>query len=53
MTAINAVTDLSRDGEIAILTLNSPPVNALSLTVREGLFEGFKAALASDARSSS
>jgi len=50
MTAINAVTELSRDGEIAILTLNSPPVNALSLTVREGLFEGFKAALASDAR---
>ncbi|HKR88995.1 MAG TPA: 3-hydroxyacyl-CoA dehydrogenase NAD-binding domain-containing protein [Phenylobacterium sp.] len=50
MTAINAVTDLSRDGEIAILTLDSPPVNALSLTVRAGLFEGFKAALASDAR---
>jgi 3-hydroxyacyl-CoA dehydrogenase len=50
MTAINAVTDLSLDGEVAVLTLNSPPVNALSLTVREGLFEGFKQALASSAR---
>ena len=30
MTAINSVTDLARDGEIAVLTLNSPPVNALS-----------------------
>ena len=50
MTAINPVTDLSHDGEVAVLTLNSPPVNALSLAVREGLFEGFKAALASDAK---
>ena len=50
MTAINPVMDLSHDGEVAVLTLNSPPVNALSLTVREGLFEGFKAALASDAK---
>ncbi|CAN7528683.1 3-hydroxyacyl-CoA dehydrogenase NAD-binding domain-containing protein [Phenylobacterium sp. LjRoot225] len=50
MTAINAVTDLSQDGEVAVLTLNSPPVNALSLTVREGLFEGFKQALASSAK---
>ena len=50
MTAINPVMDLSHDGEVAVLTLNSPPVNALSLTVREGLFEGFKAALASEAK---
>ena len=44
MTAINPVTDLSMDGDIAVITLNSPPVNALSAKVREGLFEGFKAA---------
>ena len=44
MTAINPVTDLSLDGDIAVITLNSPPVNALSAKVREGLFEGFKAA---------
>jgi len=50
MTAINAVTDLSHDGEVAVLTLNSPPVNALSLPVREGLHEGLKQALASPAR---
>ena len=30
MTAINPVTDLSLAGEIAVITLNSPPVNALS-----------------------
>jgi len=50
MTAINAVTDLSHDGEVAVLTLNSPPVNALSLTVREGLYAGLQQALASPAR---
>jgi len=50
MTEINSVTTLTRDGDIAILTLNSPPVNALSAKVREGLFEGFKAANASDAK---
>ncbi|HEX2802048.1 MAG TPA: hypothetical protein VHN73_08300, partial [Phenylobacterium sp.] len=48
MTAINPVTDLSRDGEIAVVTLNSPPVNALSAQVREGLFEAFGQANASD-----
>ena len=49
MTAINPVTDLSMDGDIAVITLNSPPVNALSAKVREGLFEGFKAASADPA----
>jgi len=48
MTAINPVTDLVIDGEIAVLTLNSPPVNALSATVREGLKAGFEAAIADD-----
>jgi 3-hydroxyacyl-CoA dehydrogenase len=45
MTAINAVADLSRDGDVAILTLNSPPVNALSQKVREGISNGLKQAL--------
>ncbi len=48
MTQINEVTTLTRDGDIAVVTLNSPPVNALSANVREGLFEGFKAAIADD-----
>ncbi len=46
MTAINPVTDLSKDGEIAVVTLNSPPVNALSANVRDGLVEGFRQAKA-------
>ncbi|HEY0302963.1 MAG TPA: 3-hydroxyacyl-CoA dehydrogenase NAD-binding domain-containing protein, partial [Rhizomicrobium sp.] len=46
MTAINAVTDFSRDGEIGVITLNSPPVNALSAAVRGGLYDGFQAAIA-------
>src|ERR1041384_5055177 len=49
MSAINQVTDFSRDGEIGVITLNSPPVNALSFNVRDGLFEGFKAAIADPA----
>jgi 3-hydroxyacyl-CoA dehydrogenase len=49
MTAINPVTDFSKDGEIGIVTLNSPPVNALSANVRDGLYEGFKAAIADPA----
>jgi 3-hydroxyacyl-CoA dehydrogenase len=48
MAAINSVTELTQDGDIAIVTLNSPPVNALSANVRDGLFEGFKAAIADD-----
>ncbi|MGD0864784.1 MAG: 3-hydroxyacyl-CoA dehydrogenase NAD-binding domain-containing protein [Rhizomicrobium sp.] len=46
MTAINPVADLSKDGDVAVLTLNSPPVNALSAAVRDGLAEGFHQAIA-------
>jgi len=46
MTSINAVTDLSNENEIAVVTLNSPPVNALSATVRDGLAAGVKQAIA-------
>jgi len=46
MTAINPVADLSKDGDVAVLTLNSPPVNALSAAVRDGLAEGFREAIA-------
>jgi 3-hydroxyacyl-CoA dehydrogenase len=44
MTTINAVTDLSFEGDIAIVALNSPPVNALSAKVREGLLSAFRQA---------
>jgi len=50
MAEINSVTTLEMDGEVAVITLNSPPVNALSARVREGLHEGFKEAIASDAK---
>jgi len=46
MTAINSVADLTREGEIAVLTINSPPVNALSHAVREGIVGGVRQALA-------
>ena len=45
MTAINQVTDLSVTDGVAVLTLNSPPVNALSAPVREGIHKGIKAAI--------
>jgi 3-hydroxyacyl-CoA dehydrogenase len=38
----------SRDGEVLIMTVNNPPVNALSWHVREGLSDGISAALADD-----
>ena len=37
MAEINAVTDLTTEGEVAVLTVNSPPVNALSAAVRQGI----------------
>ena len=49
MTAINDVTTLEIDGEIAVVTLNSPPVNALSAPVREGITNGVKDAIDNDA----
>ena len=49
MSAINPVTDLAREGEIAVITVNSPPVNALSLIVREGLIAAFAEAEADPA----
>ena len=45
MPAINEVTNLEVDSSIAVLTLNSPPVNALSANVREGLHVGVKKAV--------
>jgi 3-hydroxyacyl-CoA dehydrogenase len=45
MGAINAVTDLAVEGEIAVLTVNSPPVNALSQQVRDGIVKGMQQAV--------
>jgi len=45
MAQLNKVTDIDINSRIAILTLNSPPVNALSASVREGLYVGIKSAI--------
>ena len=44
--AINAVATLSQDGEIAVLSIHHPPVNALSQVVRQGLLDGLQRAKA-------
>ena len=46
MTAINDVTRYDLEGDVGVITLNSPPVNALSAPVRDGLAGGVAAALA-------
>jgi 3-hydroxyacyl-CoA dehydrogenase len=45
MTALNDVADLSVQDGIAVLTLNSPPVNALSAAVRDGIDAGLDKAI--------
>jgi len=49
MAAINAVADLTLEGDIAVLTIDSPPVNALSAKVRDALRDGFVQAIADPA----
>ena len=44
MTAINPVTDYTLEGDVGVITLNSPPVNALSAAVRDGLAGGLEKA---------
>jgi 3-hydroxyacyl-CoA dehydrogenase len=46
MTALNDVTTLEIDGDIAVLTVNNPPVNALSAAVRRGIVLGIEQAIA-------
>jgi 3-hydroxyacyl-CoA dehydrogenase len=41
MGNINAVVDLVRDGDVAIITMQNPPVNALGHALREGLLAAF------------
>jgi 3-hydroxyacyl-CoA dehydrogenase len=44
MTALTQSVDLDRRGRVAVLTVNNPPVNALSQHVRQGLRDGVKQA---------
>src|SRR5882757_7840508 len=43
---VSEVVKLERHDVIAIVTVNSPPVNALSAAVRGGIFECMKSAIA-------
>ena len=42
---------LERDGDVALVIVNNPPVNALSWHVRQGLFDGMTQAVESGAKS--
>ena len=42
MGSINASVDLQHDGEIAVVTVDNPPVNALKHEVRAGLAEALR-----------
>jgi 3-hydroxyacyl-CoA dehydrogenase len=44
VTAINEVVDLAAEGTVAVITVNSPPVNALSANVRTGIAEAVQKA---------
>ena len=46
MTKITESVDLDRRGRVAVLTVNNPPVNALSRHVRQGLHDGLGQAAA-------
>jgi 3-hydroxyacyl-CoA dehydrogenase len=49
MTKITESVDLDRRGRVAVLTVNNPPVNALSRHVRQGLHDGLGQAAADPA----
>ena len=49
MGAPDSVAKLAIEGDVAVLTLNSPPVNALSQQVREGILNGVNEAVANAA----
>ena len=46
MSSAASVASLAVEGDIAILTIDSPPVNALSQKVREGILTGVREAVA-------
>ena len=49
MTAINSAIDYVVEDGIAVITVDSPPVNAMSVPVMDGLHEAFTRALKDDA----
>ncbi len=49
MSALTAMADYNVEDGVAVITLNNPPVNALSQGVRQGLRDGLAQALADEA----
>jgi 3-hydroxyacyl-CoA dehydrogenase len=49
MTQLTETVRLETEGEIALIVVNNPPVNALSWHVRQGLFDGMTQAVAQGA----
>jgi 3-hydroxyacyl-CoA dehydrogenase len=49
MTAINSVVSLNLEDSVAVVSVNSPPVNTLSIGVRDGLALAFKQVLGNPA----
>ena len=49
MGSVNPSIDLAHDGDIAVVTVDNPPVNALKHEVRAGLIEALPARSANDA----
>ncbi len=49
MAKITQSVDLSNRGRVAVLTVDNPPVNALSQHVRRGLHDGIKQAIGDSA----
>jgi 3-hydroxyacyl-CoA dehydrogenase len=49
MGATNAVANVAVEGEIAIVSINSPPVNALSQQVRAGIIRSMQEAIGNSA----
>lgn len=50
MTELSQSVRLEHDGDIAVVVVNNPPVNALSWHVRQGLFEGMTKAVSDGAK---
>jgi 3-hydroxyacyl-CoA dehydrogenase len=48
MVAITEVVNLEKQGEIALIKINNPPVNALGFLVRKGIVDGLAAAIKDD-----
>ncbi|HWS75679.1 MAG TPA: 3-hydroxyacyl-CoA dehydrogenase NAD-binding domain-containing protein [Quisquiliibacterium sp.] len=49
MGAPNTVATMSLEGEVAVITIDSPPVNALSQAVRAGIYDNVSKAIANPA----